>query len=115
MGLAFCRSWADLRPGPYGIPEPAPDLCPWAFLPGEAAGRFWPDLFLLPGVAFDLRGGRLGQGGGYYDRFLAGADLARSFLVGLAFSFQLKPRVPVDLWDIRVQALCTEKRWLIIA
>ena len=54
---------ADLTPGPWGIREPDPRRCP-PVRPGDV------DLVLVPGVAFDAGGGRLGYGGGYYDRLL---------------------------------------------
>jgi 5-formyltetrahydrofolate cyclo-ligase len=58
-------------------------------------------------MAFDAMGRRLGKGYGYYDRFLSG--LAGSAVtVGLAFSRQLLPEVPVDAWDIPVDAVVTE-------
>ena len=69
-----------------------------------------PDLALLPGVAFDLTGGRLGYGGGYYDRFLEkGFACPR---VGLCFEFQLVESLPLAPWDQRVNHICTEERML---
>jgi 5-formyltetrahydrofolate cyclo-ligase len=87
--------------GPYGIPEPPiragvePRLTGW-------------DIIVVPGLAFDRRGNRLGHGFGYYDRFLGGLpeDVPR---VGLAWAGQLVPGVPVDAWDVPVHALVTEE------
>lgn len=54
---------------------------------------------IVPGRAFDLRGRRLGRGGGYYDRWLAGLDPG-VFLLGVAFGCQIVPAVPCDPWDV---------------
>ena len=62
-------SLADLRPGKYGLPEPAP-TCPEADAELVRTGT----LHLVPGVAWDLRGVRLGRGGGFYDRLLEGVS-----------------------------------------
>jgi 5-formyltetrahydrofolate cyclo-ligase len=87
--------------GPYGIPEP-----PRRRGTRPRAAGF--DLVLVPGVAFDREGRRLGHGFGYYDRFLATlpAGVTR---VGLAFRHQVIPEVPVDAWDVPVHALVTEE------
>jgi 5-formyltetrahydrofolate cyclo-ligase len=63
---------------------------------------------VVPGVAFDRKGRRLGQGFGYYDRFL-GALPEGVTRVGLAFWHQVVPEVPVDAWDVPVHALVTEE------
>jgi 5-formyltetrahydrofolate cyclo-ligase len=65
------------------------------------------DLILVPGLAFDEHGRRLGRGGGHYDRFLAGLSSAR---VGVAFEVQLAPQVPAGPGDERVDAVATERR-----
>lgn len=64
------------------------------------------DLVVVPGVAFDRRGYRLGFGRGYYDRFLSRASAPK---VGLAFDFQVVPRIPDDPHDQRVDYLATEE------
>ncbi|MBE0604943.1 MAG: 5-formyltetrahydrofolate cyclo-ligase [Deltaproteobacteria bacterium] len=87
--------------GPYGIPEPSN---PAGGDPYD--GAF--DIVVVPGVAFDRRGNRLGHGLGYYDRFL-GALPASVLRVGLACAHQLVPEVPVDAWDVPVHALVTEE------
>lgn len=116
MCLAPCACAADLKPGRYGIAEPDPARCPAIDMdaaPGLAP-PFAPDLAVIPGVAFDLRGNRLGHGAGYYDRFLAHPAMARTALVGLAYAFQIVPALPVAPWDRPVHALCTEEglTWL---
>ena len=88
-------------PGPYGIREPA------ATLPVVAPRDL--DVMLVPGVAFDPRGNRLGYGGGYYDRVLA----ARPCLtIGIAWTFQVVDAVPMEPWDQPVDALLTESGWV---
>ena len=64
MDFFVCRGWADLALSALGIPEPSPGLPLW-----RASGD--PALMLVPGLAFDPSGGRLGQGAGFYDRWLA--------------------------------------------
>jgi 5-formyltetrahydrofolate cyclo-ligase len=88
--------------GAYGIREPAPD---WPLVEPAAV-----DLVVVPGVAFDRHGTRLGYGGGYYDRMLptirAGNPAAA--LVGLAYGFQVVADLPGDPHDVPVDAIATE-------
>lgn len=86
--------------GRFGIREPI-------VLPGREGIRGGFDVVIVPGLAFDAAGRRLGQGHGYYDRFLAGLG-GKGVAVGLAFSWQIIPEVPVDAWDIPVDAVVTE-------
>lgn len=92
----------DLAPGAYGIPEPRPE----ALRPVDPAQI---DLLIVPGVAFDRQGNRLGYGGGYYDRFfsLLQVDV---LLVALAFELQIIDEVPVSEWDHPVDWIITEDR-----
>lgn len=93
----------DLRPGRFGISEPDPS-CP-EVTAGEIA------VMLVPGLAFDARGNRLGFGGGYYDEVLAGEGGARpGFVVGVGYDFQVVDSVPVDARDARVDCLVTDAR-----
>lgn len=68
------------------------------------------DLIIVPGVAFDIHGNRLGMGGGYYDRFLKTAEHAKK--ISLAFDFQIVENVPAENHDIPVDLIITEKREL---
>lgn len=64
-----------------------------------------PRTVLLPGLAFDRSGGRLGYGGGYYDRFLAKHPDARR--IALAYDFQVIDEVPMEAHDLRVERVLT--------
>lgn len=67
------------------------------------------DLVLVPGVAFDERGYRVGYGGGYYDRFFSG--LKRDVVkIGLCYELQILSQVPIDSYDIPVDYILTERR-----
>jgi len=91
-----------LRVGRFGIPEPPPDR-PAVRLDDRA-------LVLVPGLAFDRNGGRLGRGGGYYDRALAidrRAALA-PVLIGVGFSFQLVEWVPMNALDVRLDGVVSD-------
>lgn len=90
----------DLRPGYQGIPEPDPARCPLV-----AAGDI--EAVIVPGSVFDRHGGRLGYGGGYYDRFLA-ADAPRALRIGIAFDLQVVERLPLLPHDQPLHWLVTE-------
>lgn len=105
MDLASVSCLDDLSPGKYGIMEPDPDACP-------AVNAARPDVVLVPGVAFDRRGFRIGFGGGYYDRLLQDVAFAETAFVGMGYDFQLVYRIPEDNWDIPVDALCTDKEFV---
>ena len=101
MEFVEVRGQGDFAPGAFGILEPLPALA------GETAGTFRPDLAVVPGLAFDRRGRRLGFGGGYYDHYFAHAS--RLTLAGFCFSFQLCREVPADPWDVTMDAVCTDE------
>jgi 5-formyltetrahydrofolate cyclo-ligase len=66
------------------------------------------DLVLVPGVAFDKRGYRVGYGGGYYDRFFN--KLEKGVIkIGLCYEMQILPEVPTDIYDIPIDYIITEK------
>jgi len=84
-----------LHPGTYGIHEP---LDHWP--------RVTPDILLVPLLAYDDRGTRLGYGGGYYDRTLSGLSAARA--IGIAYAGQRVDILPRDAHDCRLDAILTE-------
>lgn len=94
----------------FGIPEPPKDA---RMLSLEELGRSRV-VIAVPGLAFDLFGGRMGRGKGYYDRFLAMARAAAAqyggslAVCGLCFESQIVEVVPMEPWDQRVDYLATE-------
>jgi 5-formyltetrahydrofolate cyclo-ligase len=97
MKLCKIRSFDGLALGSFCLLEPT--QC-------EEVGPELVDFALVPGVAFDLKGCRLGMGKGFYDRILG---RIRGFKVGVAFSFQVFEEIPCDPWDQRVDAIATEE------
>ena len=89
-----------LEPGPFGVLEPTTGAA--IISPDDI------DCVLVPGVAFDGRGARLGFGKGYYDRFLCRLP-ATAHVCGLAFSLQIVERVPDMPHDVRMQWLVTDQ------
>ena len=95
MQPAMLVDHAKLKKGPYGIWEPvAETLVKLKDL----------DLIVVPGLAFDKKGNRLGRGKGYYDRFLSNLS-DKTPTIGLAFDFQILPRVPTTACDISVKKI----------
>jgi 5-formyltetrahydrofolate cyclo-ligase len=91
----------DCAPGKFGLGEPGPGC--------GAVPVNQLDLVLVPGVAFDPAGHRLGRGRGYYDRLLAGVA---GIKCGVAFDEQIVPAVPVEPHDIILDCIVTPTRWL---
>ena len=122
MEFIRIRAWEELRPGFRGIPEPVrtegeediirslPASC------SRTAAGWNRTLFLMPGCAFDPDRRRIGYGGGFYDRFLAGGERKRReerfpeefCMIAPAFSCQLLDRLPEEETDIRPDLLLTE-------
>lgn len=89
------------------IPEPYPDAPELTPQPG--------DFLLIPALAYDHQGYRLGYGGGYFDRLLAQPQWQAVYCIGIVFSQFLLPVLPRAPWDRTVQAVCTEQGWWVIA
>lgn len=93
---------SSLRPGPRGVLEPDPAKC--KLVPIENI-----DIAIIPGLAFDEKGGRIGSGKGYYDRLIP--DLAiTTRKVALAFEEQIVPQVPMESHDKHVDIIITDER-----
>jgi 5-formyltetrahydrofolate cyclo-ligase len=96
----------DLVPGYCSIPEPRRELRKSNVIDGSKI-----DIIFLPGSVFDEQGGRMGYGGGYYDRFMADeAPLARR--IGLAFEMQVVDALSLQPHDVPLDLIVTEKRLL---
>ncbi|MFN8643075.1 MAG: 5-formyltetrahydrofolate cyclo-ligase [Candidatus Binatia bacterium] len=100
MVFAEHRLGDALQPGALGIPAPQGQPAAEGVVASATA--------FVPVVAWDDAGGRIGRGGGHYDRTFAGA-VRPSCLVGLAYAFQQLPRVPHDPWDVRLDCVVSER------
>ena len=89
----------DIFPGHLGVREPSTNCRTVALV---------LDLILVPGVAFDRQGGRVGRGKGFYDQLLS---VAQGTTCGVAFEEQILPEVPVEPHDVRLDYLLTPTRW----
>ena len=103
LRFAPWRSGAPLVTIRFGIPEPDVD-------PDDALPASEMSLLVLPLVGFDVRGARLGMGGGWYDRSLAfrHSQPAPPWLVGAGFAVQQVDSLPLEAWDVRLDAVCSE-------
>ena len=99
--LYFVGHVEELEPTRWGLREPAPVAA------READIRDF-DVVLVPGLAFDQGGGRLGRGGGFYDRLLAERG-PRSVVLGIGFDFQRVPELPRAPHDALMDYVCTEE------
>lgn len=102
----ICDMKSELAAGQWGIREPRPETC-------QAIEPEIIDFIVVPGVAFDLGGGRIGYGKGFYDRFIGKCKKnGRSVLtVGASFGMQLLAGIPLSPNDLPVDAVVTEKGW----
>jgi len=109
LSFAAWRPGEPLTANRFGIPEP--EVAPEFLLsPGAMA------MVVVPLVGFDARCQRLGMGGGWYDRSFAASHHANNvpdrrgppLLVGAAFAMQQVDRLPVEAWDVALDAVCTE-------
>jgi 5-formyltetrahydrofolate cyclo-ligase len=99
---AVIYNGGSLPSGRYGIPSPsdATVVSPESI-----------DLIIVPGLAFDFSGSRIGRGGGYYDRFLARCPAYR---IAPAFECQVRDHIDVNPWDQRMHALALPDGLIVI-
>ena len=97
-------SWSrndPLKINKFGIPEPL------------SSNIFYPDILLVPLVAYDVSLNRLGYGGGYYDRYIEKIENVKKVVkIGLAFSFQKISSIPINQYDKKLDFIITEKEIL---
>lgn len=101
--LRAIKSLNELKSGTFGIPEPI--IKKQNILPAEI------DTYIIPGLAFNRNGHRLGWGKGYYDKLLSHTN---GYKIGLCFHDQILPLVPHDSYDIVMNAIITEKETIIV-
>lgn len=100
MKAVCIEKFEDLKTGTYGILEPAED--------SVEIEKDKIDTIFLPGLAFDLSGGRIGYGGGFYDRFIS--DLNNNISkVAICYSFQVIDKVTMEFYDQSINGIITEK------
>ena len=90
----------DIKPGKFGVREPAPE--------NPRSPRKQLDLILVPGLGFSMDGGRLGRGGGYYDRLVAELD---GPACGVAFDWQILEGIPMESQDRYMNLIVTPTLW----
>ncbi len=96
-----------LRTGAYGILEPSAE--------NPIVESDPVDLILVPCVACDLRGYRLGYGGGFYDRLLSAPEWRGKPTIGIVFQSAIVSELAIDPWDYPLQGVCTEQGYLEIS
>ena len=100
MGFRRWRTGETLAKGPWGTPQPA-----------NSAEPVLPHVILCPLVGFDRRGGRLGQGGGHYDRYFAAhPNILR---IGIGWAVQEVDAMPAESTDIELDAILTEQEYIL--
>ncbi len=100
MEFVEIHTWQDLQPGAMGILEPVDGMV-------VAAEH---GVMLMPGLAFDLDGNRVGYGAGYYDKYLEKHDGADLYTVAYAFDFQVVNQIGAEAHDRKVDAIVTDQR-----
>ena len=85
----------------YGIPEPI------------SKKKVYPEILLIPLVAFDNELNRLGYGGGYYDRYISNLSNKKNIIkIGFGFSFQKINKLPINKYDKKLDYIITEKNFI---
>ena len=104
LQLHWIESYVDLETGAWGIRELKESAQAWD-------EKTPIDVVIIPGLSFDLQGGRLGYGGGYYDRFIRTCQRAswvNPVQIAIAFDMQLVEHVPMESHDLKIDKIITE-------
>ena len=115
-GVATALPWFGARDADMGfvpwLPGDPVAPGPWrASQPVEVSRRAKPDLLLCPLLGFDRQGGRIGQGGGHYDRYFAVHP--KALRIGLAWSVQEIDAIALESHDVPLDAVLTEQEWIL--
>ncbi len=102
LGITIKDPEKDLAPGYCGIPEPEASL-----IPDNTIDPAIIDLVIVPGSVFDRQGGRLGYGGGYYDRFLT-MKVPQATRIALAYELQIVDKIHLEPHDQTMDMIITE-------
>jgi len=97
MKMGRVKSLDRLIKSKFNIPEPIDD---------EISSKI--DLYIIPAIAYDFNGYRIGYGGGYYDRYFL--QNPKTYLIGVVFNFQLIDSVPIHPHDLQADLIMTEKK-----
>lgn len=97
MKMGRVKSLDRLIKSKFNIPEPIDDEFPSKI-----------DLYIIPAIAYDFNGYRIGYGGGYYDRYFL--QNPKTYLIGVVFNFQLIDSVPIHPHDLQADLIMTEKK-----
>lgn len=100
LSFAMWRPGDLLETGPWRVDQPL-----------GTAEMLIPDLLLCPLLGFDRQGGRIGQGGGHYDRYFAAHSTA--LRIGIAWSVQEIDAIPLERHDLPLDAVLTEQEWIL--
>lgn len=98
--LSHLKDWKELETGVYGILQPRKECL-------RMVDFKEVELAIVPGIAFDEEGNRIGYGKGYYDRLLSKLDAVK---VALAYDFQIMSRIPNEKHDVKMDVIVTDKR-----
>ncbi|MBR2696008.1 MAG: 5-formyltetrahydrofolate cyclo-ligase [Parasporobacterium sp.] len=104
MEFIYLDSMDELSPGYMGIPEPDPEI---VTREPERVADEKKVLILMPGLAFDRSGNRIGYGGGFYDKYLSGHPATEFIKVALGFDFQLYETIPTEPHDEKMDRIIT--------
>lgn len=100
----------SLKKSKFGVPEPDESHQKPFDLSGKEGKASGDILMLMPGLAFDPTGNRVGYGAGYYDRYLMGNNKDSFRKLALAYDFQIIDRIPAESFDVKVDSIITPER-----